>query len=315
MAPVASGEERVAAAVRGWGLRCALGEDPAQVAALVAAGRSALAPQEALAPLPDPRAAVAPDPGLRAWLKHRKDAKLLARPAALLLPACGEALAAWPGERLPVGLFLGVGAEPADDGDSEPALAASARQGRLDPALLAGPGRDLYPPLLPLRTLPNMALAHASIHLDLGGANGTWAGGAEAGLHAVRAALWALAEGRCPAALAGGTDSHVDLGAARDLRRIGRTEPPGEAAAALLLAPLSSPGPARCVLALVDGPSPAELAQARARARAHRPALGACGAGDAALALVLACARVAAGGPAEALASGEPAIFLRVRPA
>lgn len=301
-------------AVLGLGLRCALGADPLQVLARLAAGESAVRPRDHLSPLPDPRAAVIEDLDLRPWLKHRKDAKLLARPAALALPACGQALSAWAGPRLPLGLYLGVGAEPPDDGDSEAALAASARDGRLDPERLAGPGRALYPPLLPLRTLPNMALAHAAIQLDLGGPNGAWAGGPEAGLHAIRAAIWALREGRCPAALAGGTDSHVALGPARDLRRLGHLEPPGEAAAVLLLAPVGAAG-GLCRLALLPDPDPARRAELDRSSAAHRPALGACGAADGALALLLACARVAAGGPPVDIGGGAPLCALRVLPA
>ncbi|MCK6508048.1 hypothetical protein L6R53_32560 [Myxococcota bacterium] len=300
------------AAVVGMGLRCALGDEPAGVLARVDAGETALLPRAHLQPLPAPRAAVVEGPDLRPWLKQRKDAKLLARPSALALPACGAALAAWPGPRLDLGVYLGVGAEPPDDGASEAALAASARDGRLDPALLAGPGRDLYPPLLPLRTLPNMALAHAAIHLDLGGPNGAWAGGPEASLHAVRAALWALHEGRCPAALAGGSDSLVALGPARDLRRLGHSDLPGEAAAVLLLAPVGTPG-ALCRLALLADPGAA--ASPPDAVAAHRLALGACGAADGALALLLACARVAAGGPAALVAAGSPPCAIQVLPA
>ena len=85
----------------------------------------------------------------------------------------------------------------------EACLIASCRDGLLDDALLAGPGRDLYPPLLPLKTLPNMALAHVSINLGLMGENAAWAGEEGAGWTALHAAWWAVAEGRCAAALAG----------------------------------------------------------------------------------------------------------------
>lgn len=305
-------QPRVSADVIGWGLRCGLGQDPLAVCRQIADGHTAIALQDELSPLRDGRAAVADDPGLRPWLKRRKDAKLLARPAALVLPACGEALADWPGDRTALGGWLGVGQEPPDDGESEAALVASARDGRLDPDLLADVGRDLYPPLLPLRTLPNMALAHVSINLGLGGTNGVWAGGPEAGFHAVRGALFALAEGRTSAALAGATDSKVGLGSARDERRLGRLEAPGEAAAVVLLVPAGGPG-ARCSIGLVDRLDEAHLARARALARSHRPALGRCGAADGAVALLLACARVHAGGQAELLAVGHPEVILVVR--
>jgi len=304
---------RAGVAVTGWGLRCALGEDPLAVAGALAQGASGVAVQAELAELPDARAAVVAGPDLRPWLKRRKDAKLFARPSELVLPACGEALAGFGGELLEVGVYLGVGREPSDGGDSEASLVASCQDGQLDQVLLAGVGKDLYPPLLPLRTLPNMALAHVSIHLGVGGANGAWAGDAPAGLQAIRVALWALVEGRCPVALAGGTDSHVDLGSARDQRRLGQAEVPGEAAAVLRLEPLGSEG-TRCTLHLVEL-SEGELVEARRATAAHWPALGRCGAGDAALALVLAAARVGAGGPVERLACGSPPVCFELRPA
>lgn len=287
----------VRCSVLGLGLRCALGEDPFVVLARLDAGESAVALQPHLWPLSEGRAAVAPDPGLRPWLRHPKEAKLFARPAALALPAAGEALRAWPGERLDLGLYLGVGAEPPDSGDSEQAIIASERDGRLDEERLATLGRALYPPLLPLRTLPNMALAHLSIQLGIGGSNGAWTGRAEAGLQAVRAAMFAIAEGRCPAALAGGTDSLVELACARDLRRLDYFGPPGEAAAILLLAPPAHP--AALVQLCLETASSQE-----APAIAHREALGACGAADGALALVMAVARVARGGEEVGLAVG-----------
>ena len=84
------------------------------------------------------------------------------------------------------------------------------------------------------------ALAHVSIHLNLGGENGAWAGDGDAATCALHEAWWAVAEGRVPAALAGGADSLVDLGSARDRLRVGATGAPGEAAAIFLLEPLEA---------------------------------------------------------------------------
>ncbi|RME25435.1 MAG: hypothetical protein D6798_08980 [Deltaproteobacteria bacterium] len=302
---------RVEAAVTGWGLQCALGTDPVAVAAALDAGESAVAPHPDLDCLPGGVAASVGRLPLRDWLRRRKDAKLLARPAALALCAAGPALGERDEDRLEIGLFVGVGQEPPDRGESAPALAASARDGRLDEARLASVGRELYPPLLPLRTLPNMALAHVSIHLGVGGVNGAWAGEAEAGLHALRAAMWALAEGRCAVALAGACDSHADLGNARDLRRRGILDPPGEAAAFLRLEPPGAPGE-RCRLQIVDGLDAAARDRARGTVRAHVAGLGRCGAADGALAVILAMARRLGGGPATVVAAGEPPVFVAV---
>ena len=226
--------------VTGLGVVCSLGSDPVSVAAAVRAGTVGLSPVPALAHLPDDRAGRVAKPPIRAWLKRRKDRKLMARASELALSAAGPALGDYPGDRVDLGLYLGVGREPPDDGDSEAALAAAAVDGRLDPEALAGRGRDLYPPLLPLKTLPNMALAHISINLDVMGDNGAWAGERGAGQRALVAGVQAVAEGRVVAALAGGADSLVDLGSARDRLRLGHTGPPGEAAAILLLESLTS---------------------------------------------------------------------------
>jgi hypothetical protein len=120
--------------------------------------------------------------------------------------------------------------------------------------------------------------------------------------------MWALHEGRCPAALAGGTDSLVALGPARDLRRLGHDDLPGEAAAVLLLGPIGTPG-ALCRLALAIDPALPDSVGA------HRPSIGACGAADGALALLLACARVAMGGPSSLVSAGSPPCAIQVLPA
>lgn len=174
------------------------------------------------------------EPRLRDVLRRRKDRKLLSRAAKLALPAAARALGGIedPSE---FGLFVGVRREPPDQGEADAAIAASHRDGRLDVELLATAGRDLYPPLLPLMTLPNMVLAHISINLGIMGPADTCTGGPAAGVQALRAAMHAVDEGRCEAALCVVTDSHVDGGSRRDLHRRGIDVRPGEAAVAVLV--------------------------------------------------------------------------------
>jgi len=228
-----------AVAVTGLGVVCPIGLTPEDVAAAALSRRSGLTLSADLQHLPDARAGCVERIPIRAWLKRRKDRKLMARASELALAAAGPALHSFVGERVDLGLFLGVGREPPDDGESEAALAAAARNGRLDTTQLAGRGRDLYPPLLPLKTLPNMALAHISINLGLMGENGAWAGEAGAGQRAVVSGIRAIEEARLDAALVGGSDSLVGLGSARDRLRMARTGPPGEAGAMLCLEALS----------------------------------------------------------------------------
>ena len=222
-------------AVTGIGVVSPLGNTPDALAESIRLGRSGLSRSPELEHLPDATAGRVGKVPVRDWLKRRKDRKLMARASELALAAAGPALAGFDGNRVDMGLFLGVGREPPDDGESEASLAAAAADGALDPVLLAARGRDLYPPLLPLKTLPNMALAHISINLDLMGENGAWAGERGAGQRALVSGVHAILEGRCAAALVGGADSLVDLGSARDRLRLGGEGPPGEAAAMLLL--------------------------------------------------------------------------------
>ncbi len=220
------------------GVVTALGDDPVAVAAAVAAGRSALASQAHLAALPDARAGVVPGPELTGWLTRKKDARLLARAARLALPAAGRALRALPhGVAENTAIFVAIGREPPDDPDAEPSLLAMERDGHLDRERWAGRGRELYPPLLPLKTLPNMVLAHVSIQHGLRGENGTFAGDRSAGTQALRAARLAVDEGRAPFALAGAAFSATDLASARDRLRLGQAPPPGEAAVFVLFGP------------------------------------------------------------------------------
>ncbi len=238
-----------AVAVLGVGVCCPLGSDLALLVAALDAGTSALAPHPPLANLPTgDLAGVVAKPDLKPWLRRRKDRKIMARASELALAAAGPASVGSTAPVADMGVFIGVGREPPDDGDSEAALAAAALNGRLDDDLLAGPGRDRYPPLLPLKTLPNMVLAHISINLGYMGENGAWAGEGAAGLRALVAAVQAVSEGRCPEAMAGGADSLVGLGNARDRLRMGASGPPGEGAAVLRLGPLGSPG----TLAVLD---------------------------------------------------------------
>ena len=226
--------------VTGVGFCTALGSEPG---AAMRRGESAVVEQEDLLRLPHHCAARVAKVDLRPWLKRRKDRKLMARPAQLALDAAGHALTAWEGPTDDIGLYLGVGREPGDDGESEPALVAAQVDRQLDEEAVAGRCRDLYPPLLPLKTLPNMALAHISIHLDVRGENGAWSGGAVSGLTALRAGMWSIREGRCPAALVVAADSWVSVGAVRDLLRMagGQSIPsPGEAGVALLIESLES---------------------------------------------------------------------------
>ena len=179
-------------------------------------------------------AGVAPNQSFRQYLKRRKAAKLMTPAARLAMDAVGQI---WDvvGEKLSpteTGLFFSVGREPPDEGDAEAALIASAIDEKFSEEALATLGRSLYPPLLPLKTLPNLILGHLSIHFDLCGENAAWAG---EGVQSFVESVWAISEGRADRALVGAADSLIDLGQARDIKRLGISSAPGEAAIAWLL--------------------------------------------------------------------------------
>ncbi len=267
--------------ITGLGFCTPLGLRPVEA---IARGESAVREQAELDGLVHRTAAVVEKIDLRDCLKRRKDKKLMARPSQLALAAAAQALADWDGPTDGLGLFVGVGREPGDDGESEASLVAAQVGGRVSQAAVAGPCRDLYPPLLPLKTLPNMALAHVSIHMDVRGENGTWCGGAAAGLTALRAAIWALEAGRCDAALVVAADSWTTAGAVRDLLRMSRGQPiasPGEAGVALVVERGDSTArPAFGQISVATAPGMYETP-------GHRSRLGDCKAADALLALAI----------------------------
>ena len=185
----------------------------------------ALQEAEELRHLPSNLAGFAPNQDFRKYLKRRKAAKLMTDSARLAMDACGQILEEYTELTKDMGLFFAVGREPSDEGEAEEALVASVENGSFSEKKLASIGQRLYPPLLPLKTLPNMILGHLSIHFDLCGENGAWAG---EGWRAFDEGFWSIAEGRSRQVLVGAADSLVDLGQARDLYRIGIEEPPGQ---------------------------------------------------------------------------------------
>jgi 3-oxoacyl-[acyl-carrier-protein] synthase II len=218
------------------GIGCAtpLGTVVSDVVRRLEAGESAIRPLETLALLPDPRGAAVEGPPLGLWLKRKKDLKMMPRAAVLALVAAYDAMQGFNGDPEELPIFVAVGREPAECDDAEAALVAMHKEGKLAPEQLAD-GQALYPPLLPLRTLPNMILAHISIAHGIRGENATFAGGPEAGRQALAAAVRWIEEGRAEQVLVGAAWAGVELASGRDRLRLQLNDPPGEAAIFLRL--------------------------------------------------------------------------------
>lgn len=233
------------------GCLCPLGETPEAVRAALAASSTALSARPHLLILGDARAAAVPGPELGPFMRRKKDIKMLPRAAMLALPAAARAMLAFQGDPEELGLIVAVGREPPDCDEAEASLVAMAGDSAPDGAgagtplsleRLAGAGRALYPPLLPLKTLPNMILAHVSIAHGICGENATFAGGAEAGRQAWQEAIrLAGAQGAGPVLL-GAAFSGVDLASARDRLRLGLPDAPGEAAIFALIGEIGPDG-------------------------------------------------------------------------
>ena len=200
--------------------------------------KSVIRPLEALALLEEPHGSMVDDISIRTIIKKRKEIKLYTRAAKLALLAAHRCVGHT--QHPDTGLFVAVGREPPDEGSAESCLIAAQEDGVFNESLLADKGKALYPPLLPLRTLPNMILAHISIQLGIMGENACWAGGEDTGIQALQSGFWAIQEKRCTHALVGAADSFISLGAARDLHRT-RIVPPSEAGVFFLLEEKENP--------------------------------------------------------------------------
>ena len=235
----------MAVVLRSIGIVSPLGNSVSEFTAAIEQQRSVLEPLEVLSFLDSPMGAKVHSLSIRSILKKRKEAKLFTRAAKLGLISAHQCLDGF--RNADMGLFVAVGREPPDEGSAEASLIASQKEGVFHEDLLANIGRALYPPLLPLKTLPNMILAHIAIQLDIMGENACWAGGPSMGVQAFRSGFWAIKEGRCRHALIGGADSFISLGAARDLNRTSSLLP-SEAGVFFLIETAENPAPGSFVL-------------------------------------------------------------------
>jgi 3-oxoacyl-[acyl-carrier-protein] synthase II len=154
----------------------------------------------------------------RAGVPRRK-LKMMGRQAQLAFAAAEQACAdaALTGETsrpepTRMGIILGVGMLNADALELGRTCHAMANEmngrGFETSAFMRAAATELFPLWL-LRHIPNLAVAHASIHLDAQGPSNTIATGCVAGANAIGEAARIIARGDADVMLAGGTDARV----------------------------------------------------------------------------------------------------------
>jgi len=155
----------------------------------------------------------------------------------------GAAQAAWlalegeipePGRRAG---FVGAGLHVDEGGDFVPPLKQSFDDGgNFELRRWAVDGIPVLNPLWLIKGLSNNVLAFASLFLQLKGVNDNLCDGEVSGLLAAGEALYALREGRCDIALAGGYGTYLTLEDMVGLQLRDRLDqPPGEGAAFFVL--------------------------------------------------------------------------------
>lgn len=161
----------------------------------------------------------------KAWVKRRKDVKLLSRDSLLAVGAARDLLdahvAALPEDRFAAGLFLGVGLEEGDPDELTRTLVPSTKDGAVQMDALAAEGMGQMNPLASLKTLPNMALGHIAIQCGLRGPNYALSPFDSAGLQAVGEATRAIQRGEIDVAVAGATDAKVSVFGLTTFARLG----------------------------------------------------------------------------------------------
>jgi 3-oxoacyl-[acyl-carrier-protein] synthase II len=205
--------------VTGMGAVTPVGRDTGALWQSLLDGRSGVAPIAAFAAegaRPAYAAEVKDFVPERAGVPRRK-LKMMGRQAQLAFAAaeqaCANAGLTNGGHPDPTrfGIILGVGmlnADAADLGRTCHTMLRHAPEGFGAPAFTRAAATELFPLWL-LRHIPNLAAAHASIHLDAQGPSNTIATGCVAGANAIGEAARLIARGEADVMLAGGTDARV----------------------------------------------------------------------------------------------------------
>lgn len=176
-----------------------------------------------------------------------------ARLAAVAVRAAWRDAALTAAEREAAGFYCGVGASGSAADEIDAVLRAAVdEEGRYSERRLGERGIKVYHPLRTFTLLPNFVLCHAAILDGIRGPSAAMFSRGAGTVTALIEAMHAIADGDCPVALAGGADTALDLLTWAELVRDGHVAAgltPGEAGAALVLAPVDDPRPARAWIA------------------------------------------------------------------
>jgi 3-oxoacyl-[acyl-carrier-protein] synthase II len=212
------------------------------------------------------RAPASFDPG--AWVRRRKDLKLMARANVLASAAAQMAVRAAGLEGSPLledaGLFVAVGQEPGNMDDVLPTVSRGRDGDRVDLPRLSEEGLRQMNPLSSIKTLPNMSHAHVAIALGLHGPGMALCAGMAGGPQALREALYALESGRAAICIVAAADAAIDFPDRVSAFRRGEVDAVAEAAVVVVLETQASAeargavslGTARHLLDATPSPAP-----------------------------------------------------------
>jgi hypothetical protein len=175
--------------------------------------------------------------------RQRKQMSRPARLAALVLAQVLE-IAGWRDERETIGAFLGVGGSGADLSELTALLASSVTDGRFSLQRFGERGLNAANPLLAFQLMNNFTLCHGAIQCGLGGPSGAFFSRGAGTVEAIGAAAWAILDGECDRAVAGGADSALHPVTLAELRRTGALAAglhPDEGAAAVAITGSADP--------------------------------------------------------------------------
>jgi hypothetical protein len=198
-----------------------------------------------------------------------KSRRLMSRSARLAAIAARDALleTGWT-DRADVGYWLGCGASGGPLGEIVAMLNIAVEDGAVSLGKLGAEGLTASNPLHTFQVLNNFAMCHGAILEGTGGPNGAFFSRGAGTVHALAEAVFAIEDGDCERALAGGADTALHPVTWAELVRDGFGGViPSEGAGILALARVDAAGPsattcAGAPLAIVEHVAVAEDARA-----------------------------------------------------